>query len=196
MFQNNNVCCVYFITLAWRPILVLRNKNFHEFVLTVLPRSLFSTLMDFHILLLSLNCLFSKILWFCVCACWVTSQAFFGTANYTILDNLWHIHLYLELPIFLSCYFLDVQLIEWANIFLFLQCVSSHNDNLICKHRGNCLLLLLHNIFSSFVVDVKMTLHPVFQNSFLTLGPIIGIHGSLPMLLSVFSVLGAWSLFI
>ena len=40
-----------------------------------------------------------------------------------------------------------------------------------------------------------MTLHPVFRSSFLILGPIIGIYGSLTMLLSVFSDLGAWCLF-
>ena len=40
-----------------------------------------------------------------------------------------------------------------------------------------------------------MTLHPVFRRSFLILGPIIGIHGSLTMLVSVFSYLGAWCLF-
>ena len=39
-----------------------------------------------------------------------------------------------------------------------------------------------------------MTLHPVFQSSFLILGPVIGIHGSLTMLLSMLSVLGAWCL--
>ena len=37
---------IYFIALAWRTILILRNKGFHEFVLTLLPRSLFTTLMD------------------------------------------------------------------------------------------------------------------------------------------------------
>ena len=40
-----------------------------------------------------------------------------------------------------------------------------------------------------------MTLHPIFRSSFLILGPIIGIHGGLTMLLSVFSDLGAWYLF-
>ena len=40
-----------------------------------------------------------------------------------------------------------------------------------------------------------MTLYPVFQSSFLILGPIIGIHGSLTMLLSMFSVLGASCIF-
>ena len=40
-----------------------------------------------------------------------------------------------------------------------------------------------------------MTLHPIFRSFFLILGPIIGIHGGLTMLLSVFSDLGAWCLF-
>ena len=40
-----------------------------------------------------------------------------------------------------------------------------------------------------------MTLHLVFQSLFLILGLIIGINGSLSMLLSVFSVLGVWWLF-
>ena len=46
-------------------------------------------------------------------------------------------------------------------------------------------------MFFSFVADVKMTLNPVFRRSFLILGPVIGNHGSLTMLLSVFSYLGA-----
>ena len=46
-------------------------------------------------------------------------------------------------------------------------------------------------MFLSFAADVNMTRHPVFRSSVLILGPIIGIHGSLTMLLSVFSDLGA-----
>ena len=37
---------IYFIVLAWRTILILQNKTFHEFVLTILHQSLFNTLMD------------------------------------------------------------------------------------------------------------------------------------------------------
>ena len=40
-----------------------------------------------------------------------------------------------------------------------------------------------------------MTLHSVFQSYFLILGPVVGIHGSLTMILLVFSVLGTWCLF-
>ena len=47
---------IYFIALAWRTMLILRNKGFHEFVLTILPRSLFNTLMD-----LSYSALVSKL---------------------------------------------------------------------------------------------------------------------------------------
>ena len=77
---------------------------------------------------------------------------------------------------------------------------SPYNHNLIRKNRGNCwlgnsLLLLLHSIVFSFAADVMMTLNPVFRGSFRILDPIIGIHGSLTMLLSVFSVSGAWRLF-
>ena len=61
-----------------------------------------------------------------------------------------------------------------------------HDLNLICKHQGNCL-----TIFFSFAADVKMALHPVFRSYFLILDHIIGIHGSLTMLLSIFLVLGA-----
>ena len=43
--------------------------------------------------------------------------------------------------------------------------------------------------------SLSLTLHPVFRSSFLILSPIIGIHGSLTMLLSVFSDLGTWCLF-
>ena len=55
--------------------------------------------------------------------------------------------------------------------------------------------MLLHSIFFSFAANVQMTLHPVFRSSFLILGPINSIHGSLTMLLSVFSGLCAWCLF-
>ena len=49
---------------------------------------------------------------------------------------------------------------------------------------------MLHNIFFSFVVEVKTTLHPVFR-FFFVLGPIIDVYGILTMSLSVFSELGA-----
>ena len=77
---------------------------------------------------------------------------------------------------------------DWSNerMFFFLQCIPLDNHNLICI--GNSLFLSLHNRFFSWVAGIKMTLHPVFQSSFPILGPIIGVHGSLKMLLSLLSV--------
>ena len=43
---KTNSRSIYFIALSWRTMLILRNKGFHEFVFTILPRSLFNTLMD------------------------------------------------------------------------------------------------------------------------------------------------------
>ena len=96
-------------------------------------------------------------------------------------------------------------MLSWCSIdrvstrFLFLQCIPpphTYNRKLICKRRGNCLVIVYfcyrsHSIFFSFAAGVNMTLHPVFRSSFLILGAIIGIHGSLTMLLTVFSDLGA-----
>ena len=46
MVQLKRIPSIYFIALAWHIVLTLRNKGFHEFVLTILPPSLFNTLMD------------------------------------------------------------------------------------------------------------------------------------------------------
>ena len=145
-------------------MLILRNKGFHEFVLTVLPQSLCNTLMDL------LNSAFASKLFvskdsLILCLCMLDNLAsVFGCSQ---LNQQWQS---LECSVAPDTSHFPVQLIEWAHIFLFLQCIPSHNHN-------------------------SMTLHLVFQSFFLILGPIIGVHGSLTMLLSVFSVLGAWCLF-
>ena len=62
-------------------MLILRKLGFHDFVLNILPGSPFNTLIDFLCSTLSLICLSRKIPLYYVCVCWVTSQAFLGTAN-------------------------------------------------------------------------------------------------------------------
>ena len=98
-------------------------------------------------------------------------------------------------PVMLSWFSID----RVSTRFFVSPMYSFHNHNLIHKHRGNCFViatfLLLHSIFFSLAADVKITLHPIFQSYLLILGCIIGIDGSLTMLLSAFSVLGAWCLF-
>ena len=60
---------------AWRTMLILQNKGFHESVSTIFLVVYSILWWICCILLSSLNCLFLKILSF-VLACWVTSQAF------------------------------------------------------------------------------------------------------------------------
>ena len=153
-------------------------------MLTILPWSLFNTLMD---LLYSafVSKLFisndSLILRLCMLS---NFASIFG---YSQLNHPWQ---FLECSLAPDASHFPVTLSSWCSIdvFLSLQCTPLpllHNHNLILF--GNSLLLLLHSIFFSFVANGKMTLHPVSRSSFLILGAIIGIYGSLTMLLSVFS---------
>ena len=115
---------IYFIALAWRTMLILQNKGFHEFALTPLPRSLFNTLM-----VLPYSAFVSKlflsndflILRSCMLANFL--QVFFGSSRLN-LPCLWNVQLHPTLPIFLSCNLLGCQLIEWANVFCF--CFLQH----------------------------------------------------------------------
>ena len=62
-------------------MLILQNKGFHEFMLTMLSQSLFNTLMDM------LNSAFVSKLFISndslilYCACWAILQVFLDTAN-------------------------------------------------------------------------------------------------------------------
>ena len=84
-------------------MLILQNKDFHEFVLTILPQFLFTTFMDYRILFLFVNF---------HCVYWVTLSEFLGAASYTAHGSLRNVQLYPTLPIFMSCCFRDVILIE------------------------------------------------------------------------------------
>ena len=123
-------------------MLILRNKGFHEFVFTILPRSLFNTLMD---LLYSgfVSKLFisndSLILRLCIL------DNFANVFGYSQLNCPWYsleCSVASTLPIFLPCYLLCVQLIEWARVFFFLWYIPPHNHNLIRKHRGSCVAIV------------------------------------------------------
>ena len=152
----------------------------------------------FCIIFLSLNYLLLMIPLFYVRVCWAVFQTFSGCSQ---LNRPWQSlgcsvapdssHF----PVMLSWFSID----RVSTRFFVSPMYSSHNHNLIHKHWGNCFViatfLLLHSIFFSLAADVKITLHPIFQSYLLILGCIIGIDGSLTMLLSAFSVLGAWCLF-
>ena len=121
-------------------MLILRKKGLHEFVLSILPRSLFNTLMG-----LSHSAFVSKL--------FISSDSlvlrscmlgnFEGVFGCSQLNHPWRFlkcSKHSTLSIFQSCHLLGVQLIEWAHVFLFLQCISPKNYNLIRKQGSNCLV--------------------------------------------------------
>ena len=144
-------------------MLILQNKGFHRFMLTILPLSLFNTWIDLSYSALGFKlfiCKYSVILRLCML---VNFVRVFGHSQW---NCLWQSSEYSVAPDashFLAMLSLN-ELNEWAHIFLFILWISTNNDNLICKCWANCLaiVLLLHNIFFRFVADVKTTLHPLF----------------------------------
>ena len=133
---------IYFEVLAWRTMLILGNKGFHEFVLTILPRSLCNTLMDLLYSAFVSKLFISKdslILHSCMLG---NFASVFGCSQ---LNRSWQS---LEcsvapdashFPALLSSW---CSIDKWACIFLFLQCITPHSHNLICKHQGNCLVIV------------------------------------------------------
>ena len=131
---------IYFIVLAWRKMLILRNKGFHKFVLTVLPRSLLNTLMD-----LSYSAFVSKL--------FISNDSL--TLRSCMLDKcFWVQPIKPPMTIFImfsctrrfpfSCHAIFL-VFKWSSeqaFFLFLQCIPPYNHNLIRKHRGNCLVIV------------------------------------------------------
>ena len=115
---------IYFIALAWRTILILRNKGFHEFVLTLLPRFVFTTLMD-----LSYSAFVSKLL--------ISSDSLISRS--CMYDNFASV---------LGCSQLNR---TWKSFECSVQPDASHfpvilswcsSYNLISKHQGNCLVIV------------------------------------------------------
>ena len=132
---------IYFIALAWRTILILRNKGFHEFMLTILPRSLFTTLMDLSYSAFASNCLFLTIPLFYVRVCWTSV---FGCSQ---LNRTWKS---LECSVAPYVSHFPAMLSSWCSIDrvstrFFVSPMyppPPHNQNLICKHRSNCLVIV------------------------------------------------------
>ena len=155
-------------------MLVLWNKGFHEFVLTILPGSLFNTLMDLSYSAFASNLLISKHSFILRSRILCNFARVLGAVMIIAgrFSCAWH------LPFFCHAIILVA---NWSSehTFFISPMYFPHNHNLIRKQRGNNLLLLLHSIFFRYVADVKMALHSDFRSSFLNLGPIIGIHGSL-----------------
>ena len=145
-------------------MLISQKKGFYEFVSTILPQSLFNTLMD-----LLYSAFVSKL--------FISNDSLI--LRLCMLDN------------FASVFW--VQPIKPPmTIFRMFSCTqwspfSIHAIFLVFNRSSECTFFCFSNVSPP---PVKITLHPVFQSSFLILGPIIGILGSLTMLLSVFSDFG------
>ena len=123
-------------------MLILRNKGFHEFVLTILPRSLFNTLMD-----LSYSALVSKL--------FISNDSLILRS--CMLDNFASVFgcsqlngplQSLECSFALNAPHFPAMLSSWCSIdrvsarFFVSPMYSPHNHNLIRKHRGNCLVMV------------------------------------------------------
>ena len=121
-------------------MLILRNKG--VFVLTILPQSLFNTLMDLSYSAFISNMFISNdslILRSCMLD---NFASVFGCSQ---LNRPWHSLEYSVAPD--ASYFPAMlsswcSLIEWAHVFLLLQCIPPHNHNLTRKHRDNCLVIV------------------------------------------------------
>ena len=125
---------IYFITLAWRTMLILRNNGFHEFVLTILTRSLFNTSMD-----LPCSAFVSKLFISCMLD---NFASVFGCSQLNgPLQSL-------ECSVALNAPHFPAMLSSWCSIdrvsarFFVSPMNSPHNHNLIRKHRGNCLVMV------------------------------------------------------
>ena len=99
-----------FIALVWRIMFILQNKGFHELVLTILPRSLFNTLIDlsyfaFVSKLFIFN--YSLILRSCL---FVNFASVFGCSQ---LNRLWQ---YLECSVACDAIHIPVILSSWCSI--------------------------------------------------------------------------------
>ena len=121
---------------------ILRNKSFHEFVLTILPRSLFNTLMD-----LSYSTLVSKL--------FISNDSlilrsrmldnFASVFGCSQLNRPWQS---LQCSVALEASHFPAMLSSWWSIdrvstrFFVFPMYPPHNHNLICKHRGNCLVIV------------------------------------------------------
>ena len=152
-------------------MLILRNKSFHEFVLTVLPRPLSNTFLDWpYPAFISKLFIYNDSL--ILRSCMLDNFAsVFGCSQ---LNCPWQT---LECSVALDASHFLAMLCSWCSI-----------DGVSTQVFVSPAPMY---IFFSFAADVKIALHPVFQMSFLILGPIIDSHGSLAILLSAFSVLGA-----
>ena len=123
-------------------MLILRNKGFHEFVFTILPRSLFNTLMD-----LSYSAFVSKL--------FISNDSLILRS--CMLDNFASVFgcsqlngplQSLECSVALNAPHFPAMLSSWCSIdrvsarFFVSPMNSPHNHNLIRKHRGNCLVMV------------------------------------------------------
>ena len=118
---------IYFIAIAQHTRLILRNKGLHEFMLTILPQSQFNTLMD-----LSYSA-FVSTLFISNDSHILHSCMLDNFASVFSHDNPWNVQLHLTFPIFLPCYLLGVQLIQWAHIFLFVQYITPTITTLLIR---------------------------------------------------------------
>ena len=161
-------------------MLILQNKGFHEFVLTILPLSLFSTLMD---LLYSafVSKLFISNDSFIFHLCMLDSFA--SVFGYSQLKCPWQS---LECSVAPNASHFPDMLSFWCStdrvgtrFFVFPvhpPHPHPHNHNLSCKHCGNCLvivlviLLLLQSIFFSFAADVIYDLTSCLSKFFSYIG--------------------------
>ena len=122
-------------------MLILRNKGFHEFVLTTLPRSLFNTLM-----VLSYSAFVSKL--FNSYNSRILRSCMLG--NFAIIFGCSQLNCplqSLECSVAPNASHFLFMLSSWCSIdpvstrFFISPMYFPRNDNLICKHRGNCLVI-------------------------------------------------------
>ena len=123
-------------------MLILRNKGFHEFVLTTLPRSLFNTLM-----VLSYSAFVSKL--FISYNSRILRSCMLG--NFAIIFGCSQLNCplqYLECSVAPNASHFPFMLSSWCSNdpvstrFLISPMYFPHSDNLIRKHRGNCLVIV------------------------------------------------------
>ena len=133
---------IYFIALAWHTMLILWKKGFHEFVFTILPRSLFNTLTD-----LPCSAFVSKLFIsndsLILRSCMLDNFAnIFGCSQ---LNGPWHS---LECSVAPNASHLPAMLSSWCSTdrastrFFVSPIYSPHNHNLIRKHWSNCLAIV------------------------------------------------------
>ena len=118
-------------------ILILRNKGFHKFVLTILPRPLFITLMDFLYYVVDSKLFISKDSLMLSSSMLGNFASVFGCSQFNRPSQSLKCLVAPDASNYL------VMLSSWCSIdrvsmrFFCFSNVSPYSHNLICKHRGN-----------------------------------------------------------